>query len=59
MRKMKVVVRNMPAGPCEKYVVAKVVDGELWYWGSWRSMNKAYEVAKDLGGIVCENCEEC
>ena len=50
MRGMKVFVRNTPAGPCERYVVARVVEGELWYWGSWSNMNEAYDVAKMLGG---------
>lgn len=58
MRGMKVFVRNTPAGPCEKYVVARVVDGELWYWGAWSDMNEAYAMAKMLGGVVCENSEE-
>ena len=55
---MKVFVRNTPAGPCERYVVARVVEGELWYWGSWSNKNEAYDVAKMLGGVVCENSED-
>ena len=29
MRGLKVFVHNMPAGPCERYVVARVDKGEL------------------------------
>ena len=48
----------MPAGPCERYVVARVDKGELWYWGSWRNSKDAYEVAKAVDGVVCENVED-
>lgn len=58
MRGLKVFVNNMPAGPCERYVVARVDKGELWYWGSWRNSKDAYEVAKAVDGVVCENVED-
>ena len=38
------------------YIVARDVDGELWFWGAWDDRNKANEVALELGkGVVIEN----
>ena len=37
-------------------LVARDVDGELWFWGAWDDRNKANEAALELGnGIVIEN----
>lgn len=39
-----------------KYIVARRVDGELYFWGAWNDRNKANEVAIELGdGIVVVN----
>ena len=39
----------------ERYVVARVVDGELWYWGSWDNRESAENVAKTFdNGIVVD-----
>lgn len=38
------------------YIVARDVDGELWFWGAWDDRNKANEAALELGnGVVIEN----
>ena len=39
---------------CRKYVVANLVDGELWYYGSWDDKAEADRVAKELGALVVE-----
>lgn len=39
-----------------KYIVARDIDGELWFWGAWDDRNKANEAALELGnGVVIEN----
>lgn len=49
---MKVKVNNVTEGE-EKFVVARVSDGELWYWGRYNE-EKAKEVAKEIEGVVLE-----
>jgi len=49
---MKVKVNNVTEGE-EKFVVARVSDGELWYYGRYEE-ERAKEVAEEIGGIVVE-----
>lgn len=49
---MKVKVKNVTEGE-EKFVVARVSEGELWYYGRYEE-EKAREVAEEIGGIVVE-----
>lgn len=49
---MKVKVNNVTEGE-EKFVVARISDGELWYWGRYNE-EKAKEVAKEIEGVVLE-----
>ncbi len=54
VRIMSVNINNMPA-TARTWIVAREVDGELWYYGSWEKKEKAQEVAWEVGGIVVEN----
>ena len=36
----------------ERYIVARLVDGALWYWGSWDDVDKAYEVAEEFDNAI-------
>lgn len=39
----------------ERYVVARLVDGELWYWGSWDDAEAAKIVAQQFdNGVVID-----
>ena len=49
---MKVKVNNVTEGE-EKFIVARVSEGELWYYGRYEE-EKAREVAEEIGGIVVE-----
>lgn len=47
-------VNNIPED-AERYIVAMVSEGELWYWGSWDNKEEADNAAKDFwNGIVVE-----
>ena len=37
------------------YIVASAVDGDLRFYGAWNNRGKAYEVAKNIGGVVIKN----
>lgn len=37
-----VKIKNCPVSP-RKYIVARMVNGELWYYGSWDELEKAEE----------------
>lgn len=50
------VVKNMPLD-VHDYIVARVFEGELWYWGSWDDHDEATKAAREVGGIVCFNYE--
>ena len=38
-----------------RFVVAREVDGELYYYGSWDDVTQACEAAKEVDGKVYEN----
>ena len=48
-------INNMPKNTEEKYIVARRVDGDLWFWGAWNDRNRANEVAMEIGGEVIVN----
>ena len=47
----KMTINNMP-NATEKYIVARRVDGDLWFWGSYADRDRANEVALEIGGEV-------
>lgn len=47
----KVTVRNVPEH-AEGYIVARVSDGSLWYWGCWDDEDEAEECASNVDGVV-------
>ena len=40
------------------YIVASDVDGDLWFYGAWNDENRAYEVARNIRGVVVKNPEK-
>lgn len=53
----KVKVENI-SNQSRQYVVARLVDGKLWYWGSWDDKKSADKVAMEFSnGIVVENID--
>ena len=50
----KVVIKNM-SKVTEGFIVARLVDGELWYYGVYETQERAEEVAQALGnGVVIQ-----
>lgn len=47
----KVIVHNVPEH-AEGYIVARVSNGSLWYWGSWDNEDDAEEFARNVDGVV-------
>ena len=46
---------NNVAPDADRYIVARLVEGELWYWGSWEDEKAARRVADTFdNGIVVE-----
>ena len=46
-------IKNLPPYH-EHFVVAKNIDGDYWFWGSWSEEKPAYEAAHRIGGYVFE-----
>ena len=38
--------------------VCEIVDGALWFSSAYRTLERANEAAKDIGGIVVERIEQ-
>jgi hypothetical protein len=54
--KANVVINNMPSDLDEKarYIVSRVFDGGLWFWGCFEDINKAMEAAQEINGVIVE-----
>ena len=51
---LRAKVNNLPDEP-KRYVVARVIDGGLWFWGSYEAEEMANRAAKEIEGVVLEN----
>lgn len=50
------MINNVPDYASEyKYIVARRVGEELWFWGAWNDYERANEVALEIGGEVIKN----
>ena len=50
----EVSVNNVPKD-AEKFIVARLTSGELWYYGSWENKESAVRVASTFkNGVVVE-----
>jgi hypothetical protein len=49
-------IQNMPEyADHYEFVVAREIDGELWFWGAYADGYKADQVAHDITGVVIHN----
>ncbi len=53
----KVQIENVRSG-ASGYIVARVWDGKLWFYGAYESEDRAVGVAKEVDGIVTEYYKE-
>ena len=49
--RLEVIVHNVD-DDCLKYIVARICEGKLWFWGSWDSLEEADITAKEIDGVV-------
>ena len=53
---MATEIFNLPADLCE-FTVARYVNGEWWFWGTWDDEADAYSAAHNVDGEVFERKE--
>lgn len=53
MDECKAYVENIPPN-AEKYIIVKLVQNKLWYYGSWKNEAQAKEISKLVDGVVVE-----
>lgn len=55
---VNVKINEMEEGYGEPYIVARLVDNELWYYGRYNTYEKAFDVANKFeNAIVVEVAE--
>lgn len=53
---LKLIINNLPDYATEYgYIVAFVVDGNLWFHGAWNNADRAYRIARSINGVVIKN----
>ena len=56
---LNTIVKNLSSYAINyKYIVASDVDGDLWFYGAWNDESRAYEVARNICGVVVKNPEK-
>lgn len=53
---LKLIINNLPDYATNyNYIVASVLDGDLWFYGAWDNEDKAYDMARIINGVVIKN----
>lgn len=53
---LKLIINNLPDYAINyNYIVASVLDGDLWFYGAWDNEDKAYDMARIINGAVIKN----
>ena len=56
---LNIIIKNLSDYAIKyNYIVASAVDGDLWFYGAWNDEDRAYEVAREIGGVVVKNPEK-
>lgn len=51
-------VKNLPRYQMERYVVVRLVNGQMWFWGTFAEKGKAEKCASELeNGTVVERAK--
>lgn len=54
-RKKMPTINNLPDYYSDyEYIVARDIEGELWYWGAYHDQDRANNIAEDINGVVVE-----
>ena len=49
------MIKNLPTYAEQySYVVATMVDHELWFWGAYRTLPEAVKAAQQAGGYIID-----
>lgn len=51
-------INNIGEVAAGEWMVARKVDGEFWFYGSYESYEKASNIAQDIDGILIEVTKE-
>lgn len=53
---LKLIINNLPDYATNyNYIVASVLDVDLWFYGAWDNEDKAYDMARIINGVVIKN----
>lgn len=56
---LTVSINNMPSYAKDyEYIVARLVDCELWFYGAYDSKDKAEEVAYEIEGLIVHSAQQ-
>lgn len=50
--KVNIEVNNVSEGYGEPYIVARLVDGKLWYYGRYNTQEEAEQVASNFDNAI-------
>lgn len=54
--KVQIEIMNMPKyAEAQGYIVANAIDGQLWFYGSYDSCEKAIQISKQMESSVVIN----
>lgn len=55
--KFRLKINNAP-NKLDRFVVARVVDGELWFYGSFDIADRADKARDEIDGLILEASDE-
>lgn len=50
--KVDLKINNIQPGYNEPYVVARLIDGKVWYWGRYETIEEAESIAEHFDNAV-------
>ena len=50
------LINNLPTDH-KRYVVARIVDGDYWFWGSWDNKEDAQRAVSEISDSIIFMCD--